>query len=301
MIHVLGSINIDYSCSVENLPRPGETIVGKSLFTTPGGKGANQAIAARRAGGSVAMTGAVGSDEIAEQALACLQADNVDISRVQQLPGPTGCAFVFVDAHSENQIVIVPGANAAVSESHSRAVPVKQGDVLLLQLEVPVATVVAAAAHARDCGATVIANLAPYQTLPATFFRTIDILLVNETEAQLLAADLNLNASSDTLASDLAEHLKTTVVLTLGARGVTAVAATQTALQVHNISGLTVDSVDTVGAGDTFAGYLGTMLERGEALKSACEIANKAAALACTKPGAQTAMPLITDLEQFGA
>lgn len=296
MIHVLGSINIDYSCSVDLLPRPGETIVGKSLFTTPGGKGANQAIAARRAGSPVCMIGAIGSDEVAEQALQCLTTDGVDIRQIKKLPGPTGCAFVFVDAASENQIVIVPGANAGVNEDQARQLNIGQGDVLLLQLEVPVTTVVAAAEYAHKHGATVIANLAPYQTLPASFFDTIDILLVNETEAELLAADLQLDTSPDTIADTLATHLKTTVVLTLGARG--AIAADNG--QSYSISGVQVESIDTVGAGDTFAGYLGAMLERNEPLKRACEIANSAAALACTRSGAQTAMPVISDLKISG-
>jgi ribokinase len=296
MIHVLGSINIDYSCSVGHLPRPGETIVGKSLFTTPGGKGANQAIAARRAGSPVTIIGAIGSDEVAEQALACLTEDGVDISQVKKVPGPTGCAFVFVDAASENQIVIVPGANAGVDEAQAREMAIEPGDVLLLQLEVPVSTVVAAADHASKRGATVVANLAPYQQLPAACFDNIDILLVNETEAGLLAADLNIESSGDNLAAGIAEHINATVVLTLGARGVIAVNKDQTLA----ISGVSVNSVDTVGAGDTFAGYLGAMLERSEPLQRACEIANSAAALACTKPGAQTAMPLMSELNING-
>ena len=296
MIHVLGSINIDYSCSVDHLPHPGETIVGKSLFTTPGGKGANQAIAARRAGSSVTMIGAIGSDEVAEQALTCLTEDGVDISLVKKLPGPTGCAFVFVDAASENQIVIVQGANAGVNEAQAREMTITQGDVLLLQLEVPVSTVVAAAAHAHQRGATVVANLAPYQQLPPAFFDNIDILLVNETEGGLLAADLNIDSAGDNLAADIAAHIHATVVLTLGARGVIAANKDQTIA----IAGVEINSVDTVGAGDTFAGYLGAMLERSETLQRACEVANIAAALACTKSGAQTAMPLMSELTVNG-
>jgi len=266
MIHVLGSINIDYSCSVASLPGPGETIIGDNLFTTPGGKGANQAVAARRAGSSVKMTGAVGTDEIAEQALSCLAADDVDTSNVATVEGPTGCAFVFVDAHSENQIVIVPGANAQVSKSQLDNLSLSQADVLLLQLEVPVPIVVAAAKAAHRQGARVIANLAPY--------------------AQL-ANDLQLKSDTKDLAASLSQHLQTTVVLTLGADGVIAICEDEKI----QIEGIAVDAIDTVGAGDTFAGFLGSRLDHGDSLSEALRVANRAAALACTKSGAQTAIP----------
>jgi ribokinase len=293
MIHVLGSINIDYSCSVKNLPRAGETIIGSKLFTTPGGKGANQAIAARRAGSSVIMTGAVGTDEIAEQALSCLTADGVDIARVARVPGPTGCAFVFVDAQSENQIVIVPGANARVSEQQAQSIDASRGDVLLLQLEVPVPVVRAAARAAHEQGAMVLANLAPYQTLPADSFAHIDVLLLNETEAQLLATDQNLTCAGGDIARELSVRLQTTVVLTLGADGV----VIANGADVKSIPGIVIRAVDTVGAGDTFAGFLGSRLEHGDSLQQACETANRAAATACTKSGAQTAIPRMEALD----
>lgn len=295
MIHVLGSINIDYSCSVESLPQPGETIIGNHLFTTPGGKGANQAVAARRAGSQVSMTGAVGSDEIATQALSCLAADEVDTTQVATVDGPTGCAFVFVDAKSENQIVIVPGANAAVSPSQAGSLSAAPGDILLLQLEVPTSIVALAAETASKQGATVIANLAPYQSMPAEFFTSVDILLVNETEAAQLAAELHLPDTADSIAITLSRSLDTTVVLTLGANGVIAASATDTI----EIPGLSVDAIDTVGAGDTFAGYLGSRLEQGDSLEAACRTANLAAATACTKSGAQTAIPTYDALDKL--
>ncbi|MEM7256143.1 MAG: ribokinase [Pseudomonadota bacterium] len=292
---MLGSINIDYSCSVESLPRPGQTIIGNNLFTTPGGKGANQAGAARRAGSVVCMTGAVGSDEIATQALSCLAADEVDTSGVATVAGPTGCAFVFVDAKSENQIVIVPGANAGVTESQARGLPVKANDILLLQLEVPTPIVALAASTARSNGATVIANLAPYQTMPVEFFSSVDILLLNETEAEQLAIDLELQHAKGHIAVNLSHFLNTTVVLTLGANGVIAANAED----IIEIPGISVDAIDTVGAGDTFAGYLGSRLEQGDTLETACTTANLAAATACTKSGAQTAIPTRDALDKL--
>ncbi len=292
MIHVLGSINIDYSCTVDQLPVAGETTIGKQLVLTPGGKGANQAIAARRAGAKVKMSGAIGSDEVSDQAIAYLKSDGVDLEGISTLPGPTGCAFVFVDASSENQIVIIPGANAGVTADHAKKLSISQNDVLLLQLEIPLDAVIAAAEKANNNKALVIANLAPYQTLPLEFFDTIDILLLNETEATQLAADFSIS-SNDNLASAIANYLSTSVVLTLGSKGVI---AAETQAEPLSLPGQTITAVDTVGAGDTFAGYLGTMLAQGNTLKYSCEIANKAAALACTKPGAQTAIPTIDEI-----
>lgn len=294
MIHVLGSINIDYSCAVEQLPVAGETTMGSRLMLTPGGKGANQAIAARRAGAKVKMNGAIGSDEVSDQAIAFLKTDGVDLDGVVTLPGPTGCAFVFVDSNSENQIVIIPGANAGVTAEQAVELSFDPNDVLLLQLEVPAASVIAAAKKANDSNATVIANLAPYQTLPTEFFNSIDILLLNETEAAQLAADFSIDGADD-LASNIARHLNTSVVLTLGSKGVILIEKNGKPL---SLPGHSVTAIDTVGAGDTFAGYLGTMLAQGNTLQTSCEIANRAAALACTKPGAQAAIPTIDELNQ---
>lgn len=292
MIHVLGSINIDYSCAVPALPGTGETVIGKSLFLTPGGKGANQALAARRAGAQVKMTGAIGSDNVASQATSLLQADGVDLSEVAIVPGPTGCAFVFVDDQSENQIVVVPGANAMVSEQQALQMRLSSKDVLLLQLEVPVPAVCLAAQQAHQASATVIANLAPYQKMPDSFFEYVDLLLLNETEAAQLCLDLDIDVSSD-IAPELATRLDTGVVLTLGKKGVKCVDHEG---NVSVLAGINVSAVDTVGAGDTFAGYLGYMISEGHSLINACKTANAAAALACTKTGAQTAIPAREEL-----
>ncbi|OED39055.1 hypothetical protein AB833_16045 [Chromatiales bacterium (ex Bugula neritina AB1)] len=295
MIHVLGSINIDYSCKVKSLPSPGETISGRQLNLTPGGKGANQALAARRAGAEVAMTGAVGQDQVADQSLTLLHEAGVNLKSVDRVDGPTGCAFVFVDAQSENQIVIIPGANAAISQRHGENISITEGDFLLLQLEVPVTAVEAAAVNAKSHGAIVIANLAPYQILPETFFQSVDILLLNETEAAQLAADLKIEQKTD-IALAIANRLSTSVVLTLGSEGAILV---DSELKKSRFSGMNISAIDTVGAGDTFAGYLSAMLADGKSLAMACEIANRAAALACTKPGAQTAIPQIDEVENL--
>ena len=293
MIHVLGSINIDYACAVEQLPAAGETVIGERLMLTPGGKGANQAIAARRAGANVMMTGAVGTDSVAEQAIYYLQQDNVQLDGIATLDGPTGCAFVFVDASSENQIVIIPGANGGVTASQAEQLPITSNDILLLQLEVPLAAVTAAAYKARETGARVIANLAPYQALPLEFFSAVDVLLLNETEAQQLAQEFSIDITRKP-AGAISTHLKTTVVITLGSKGVVVSEENGTEFKV---TGKAINAIDTVGAGDTFAGYLGTMLAEGKTMRDSVEIANSAAALACTKTGAQSAIPTIAELK----
>jgi len=290
MIHVLGSVNIDYSVVVARLPNPGETISGSNLVLTPGGKGANQALAARRAGAQVKLTGAIGNDSVAETAVTILKDDGVDLTDVKSIQGPTGCAFVFVDENSENQIIIIAGANESVSPNQARQLKIAADDLLLLQLECPLATVAAAASHASQQGARVIANLAPYQSFDKQFFTAIDYLILNESEAEQLAEDLSLNAATVT---DISAVTNCSVVRTLGANGIEAVDEES---GLFSLPGIKVDAIDTVGAGDTFAGFLGTMLSTGNSLQDACKVANAAAALACTNSGAQTAIPTIQDV-----
>ena len=293
MIHVFGSINIDYSVKTAHLPKPGETVAGQSLILTPGGKGANQALAARRAGAMVSMHGATGSDSVADNALSLLTADGVDLSRVKKVAGPTGCAFVFVDDNSENQIVIISGANAEVTPADASSISYRKDDILLLQLECPIESVITAASHAKKNKAKVILNTAPYQSIDKAVFKTIDYLIINETEAQLLASDLKL---SDNRAKTIAAATGCSVIKTLGENGVEAVDERS---EVFALPGINVDAVDTVGAGDTFAGFLGAMLGTTDSLQNACKVANAAAALACTKPGAQSAIPTLSDVKHL--
>ena len=290
MIHVLGSINIDYSVTVLQLPKPGETIAGSDLVLTPGGKGANQALAASRAGAQVKMTGAVGTDSVAEAALSLLKAGGVDLTGVKSVRGPTGCAFVFVDSNSENQIIIIAGANGTVNAQHAHAMEMTRGDVLLLQLECPLDAVAAAVKGAQRYNARTIANLAPYQSLDKSFYKDIDYLILNETEAEQLATDLNLASAS---VADISAATGSAVIRTLGTKGIEAIDEQS---RSFTLPGIKVEAIDTVGAGDTFAGFLGAMLSTGNSLQNACKIANAAAALACTRSGAQAAIPTIQDV-----
>ena len=238
------------------------------------------------------MIGAIGSDNIADTAVALLENNGVNLSQVVKQPGPTGCAFVFVDKHSENQIVIIAGANGLVTSEQADKIEFDTSAVLLVQLECPTDAVITAAKRAKQKGSTVIANLAPYQSLDSSAFEYIDYLIVNESEAKKLCSDLNIPTGDNNTIS-IAKKTACGVVKTLGEKGLVA-----TDNQGHNFSlpGIEAEAIDTVGAGDTFAGFLGAMLEKGASLQNACKVANAAASLACTRAGAQTSIPTLQDV-----
>lgn len=286
MITVFGSINVDLVTRVERIPGPGETVHGSDYVLVPGGKGANQAIAARRAGAGVAMIGAVGDDTMAETALRELKADGVDLSRVAVSPGTTGVALITVDRAGENVIVLSPGANARAKFT----VPghTEPGGALLLQMEVPFAETVAAARWAGATGITPILSIAPFAPLPAGDLAPFTMIIVNEHEAAALASAYGLDTGtpSSTVAA-LGECLGKTVIATLGPDGAVAATGTETLA----VPALKVDVVDTTGAGDTFAGALAAFLGEGMALGEAMARAAVAGSLACTGEGAQPSFP----------
>jgi len=286
MITVFGSINVDLVTRVEKIPRPGETVHGSDYVLVPGGKGANQAIAARRAGAEVAMIGAVGDDAMADTALRELKADGVNLSGVAVSPGTTGVALITVDSAGENVIVLSPGANG-----RARFTPpdnAEPGGTLLLQMEVPFAETVAAARWAGTHGITPILSIAPFGPLPPTDLVPFEMIVVNEHEAAALADAYGLSTVDPrgTVAA-LADRLRRTVVATLGPDG--AVAATGDDVIV--VPALKVDVVDTTGAGDTFAGALAAFLGEGMDLADAMARAAIAGSLACTGEGAQPSFP----------
>lgn len=283
MVVVFGSVNLDLVARVPRLPRPGETIAGTDFAMAPGGKGANQALAARRAGAAVAMFGAVGSDTFAAAALGNLVAAGVDIAGVTAVPAATGVALINVDARGENAITVVAGANA-----HARAalVPVTvmgAGTTLLMQLEVAVPEVAALATRARAAGARVVLNAAPAEPLPGELWRAVDVLLVNEREALEYANAWQLPVAPASFIAAMDARFGVAVVVTLGSRG--AITLADDALR--EVAPPRVTVVDTTGAGDAFAGALAAALDRGAALPEAMEAAVRAGALACTHPGAQ--------------
>jgi ribokinase len=294
MITVFGSINLDLVVRVSRLPDPGETVPGSGFATAPGGKGANQALAARRAGSAVRMIGAVGSDAFAAEALALLKAGGVDLERVRTVPGPTGVALIQVDDTGENTIAVVPGANGEVVPADAKDLTFSAGDALLLQLEVPVPAIEAAAARARSAGAAVLLNFAPFRSNAIELARQATHLIVNESECALVAESLGLPGGTVTdQARSIAGKSACTVVVTLGREGTFAVSEDGE----QGVPALVVDAVDTVGAGDTFCGYLAAGISGGMALGDALRRASAAGSLACTKPGAQPAIPHRSDVD----
>jgi ribokinase len=293
MITVFGSTNLDQIGTVSRLPAPGETVAGGTFSTAAGGKGANQALAARRAGASVRHVSAVGSDHFAEQALALLAEAGVDLSTIRRVPGATGIAMIFVDAEGENVIAILPGANGAVSPADADAALqiLAPSDIVLLQQEVPQAATERAMDIARARGATTIFNTAPFLPETPALAKKAAIVVCNETEFALLCGQAH--GPIDAIMTNWAKSNNQTLIVTLGGDGV----KTATPDHFFHVPALSIEPVDTVGAGDTFCGYLGAGLDTGLPLELAVRRAAVAASLACLKAGAQPAIPLAADVD----
>ena len=294
MISVIGSINLDLIARVERLPAPGETIPGKDFSTAPGGKGANQALAARRAGAKVRMVGVVGNDAFAGQALALLAAADVDLTGVRSVAISTGTAMILVGSDGENMIAVIPGANDEVSPRDVAAAGLGKRDVVLLQHEIPLSTVEAALKAARAAGAVSLLNTAPFRAEAVSLLELADYVIANETEFDLYAAELALDGSDrEARMRAFSDRTGCTIVVTLGGEGV--VSATRKSFL--RVPTLAITPVDTVGAGDTFCGYLAAGLAEGLELEGALRRAAAAGALACLKPGAQPAIPLRAEVD----
>jgi ribokinase len=293
LITVLGSTNLDLIGTVSRIPRPGETVPGDAFSMAAGGKGANQALAARRAGAEVRMFAAAGTDSFADEALKLLRADGVNLDHLRTVPGATGIAMIFVDTHGENVIAILPGANGTMGPKDADAAlsGLGIGSILILQQEIPQAATERALDLARAQGVVSILNTAPFLPTTAAIAEKASIVIANETEFQLLTG-----AGLDGLDAAMAAWAKAqnqTIIVTLGPDG--ARAATPTGS--FAVPALKVEPVDTVGAGDTFVGYLAAGLDQGMALEAAVQRAAVAASLACLKPGAQPSVPYSAEVE----
>jgi len=296
MITVFGSINMDLIATTARLPKPGETVAGTGFSTAAGGKGANQALAARRAGATVKMAGAVGSDSFADGALELLKSAGADLSLVKTASEPTGTAHITVGGDGENVIIVVASANGTVSPDDAKAAvgAMAAGDTLMLQLEIPAEAVEAALDAAKQQGVTSIINIAPLTPEAARLGRKADIVVANETEFELLAGAQDLTgAQREDAVRRLHEETGQTIIVTLGAEGVMAIRDGT----LHRAKGLRIEPVDTVGAGDTFCGYLAASLDAGLAFPGALRRAAVAGSLACLKPGAQPAIPVAAEVD----
>ena len=295
MITVFGSINMDLVATTPRLPKPGETVAGTGFATAAGGKGANQALAARRAGADVRMVGAVGQDEFAGPALDLLDKAGTDLAAVARVDGPTGTALILVGGDGENMIAVVPAANGTVStEQAEKAVgDMKSGDILMLQQEVPATSVKAALNAARAKGVRTVLNIAPLIAQTTELAALADIVIANETEFERLVGRDNLTASErEQILIEMHGKTGQILIVTLGGDGV--IAAEGGAL--HRTKGLKIEPVDTVGAGDTFCGYLAASLDAGLGFDEALRRAAVAGSLACLKAGAQPSIPVASEV-----
>lgn len=298
LVVVVGSINRDTVLRAYSIPRPGETVLGSSLSTSRGGKGANQAVAVARLGSSVAMIGRVGADSDGTGCLGSLAAEGIDVDGVGvDVDAPTGHATVIVDDDAENAIVVIPGANGMLgaAEVRSAAAALRNAAVTLVQLEIPMEAVEEALSLSMG---TVILNPAPAQRMPAPLLANVDVLVPNRGELALLSGRSPARDVDGIIAQARSIAGPTTVVVTLGADGAVVVSEAGG----YHVAALPVEAVDTTGAGDGFCGGLADAIARGVDIDGAVRWAAAVGALATTRNGAQAALPdRRTVLEAVGA
>ena len=298
-IVVLGGINMDLVTVAERFPEAGETVVGSRFLTYPGGKGANQAVAAARMGVATAMVGRVGDDIFGPQLIESLAASGVDVSRVGvELGASSGIAVVNIDASTQNRIIQILGANTTCGQAEGERVmeALEGASTLMLQLEVPVELSLSVARQAAAMGKRVILDPGPARPLPQEFYSCCSVITPNETEAQALVGfPVTDVPSAARAASALLERGVEAAVVKLGAQG----ACYATAQGGQHVPAIPVEAVDSVAAGDAFNGALAASLTAGDSLERAMRLATAAGALAVTKFGAQDSMPLRHDVEDL--
>lgn len=275
---------MDVVFSVERVPLPGETLLAESAARYPGGKGLNQAIAAARAGSPTSFVGAVGTDDAGDALARVLADDGISSVALRRVPGDSGQAFIVVDPHGENTIVVASGANASMTAlSSTDRETIAGASVLLMQLELPLSIVTEAAAAARATGTVVMLNAAPAAELPDALVEQLDYLLVNEHEARLLGGSESLDHAALALAARVPR-----VIVTLGAAGSVLY---EGGVEAHRVAAPRVSAVDTTGAGDTFCGAFAAATARGRAVVDAARFATAAAALSVQTVGAVPSVP----------
>jgi ribokinase len=291
---VVGSLNMDLVVNAPRLPQVGETILGGAFATFPGGKGANQAVAAARMGVSVAMIGCVGRDGFGDELRQVLTQDGIDVTHISILDGQaTGIALITVDVEGRNTIVVASGANAHLTPRHLLAVPeaFSSSDALVLQLESPLETVREAVRMAKRYNKRVVLNPAPAQALDVEILSQVDYFIPNEREAMQVVAAASLDEAIEKLLALGVRNL----LVTLGEDGVMVV----TANERRNIPALKVKAIDTVAAGDAFVGAFSAGLASGMDTDEAVRLANAAAAISVTRHGAQPSLPTGQEVREF--
>jgi ribokinase len=295
-ILVAGSLNADLVVRTPRFPQPGETLSGEDLHVIPGGKGANQAVAAARHGAQVSMLGRVGQDNFGDFLLENLKSNEVDTEYVRRFEASTGTAIIVVDSSGQNSIVLSPGANGQVTEQDMQDASFSDFKLLLLQLEIPTPAVVAAAQRARQNGLRVILNPAPARELPEELIALTDYLIPNESELGLLSGmEVQDIPSAERAARSLLERGVGTTIVTLGSQGALIV----TGEQVTHVESFKVDVVDTTAAGDSFIGGFAYKLLESQDLQEAVRYGCACGALAVTQFGAQPSLPTNEEVERF--
>lgn len=297
-ILVIGSSNTDMTIKSDNLPLPGQTILGGRFVMGPGGKGANQAVAAKRLGGNVEFICKVGHDIFGKNAADGYKKEGIDISHILYSTEPSGVALILVDKTGENVISVAPGANGdlSVEDIESIANVIKEADYLILQLEIPTDAVIRAAKIAHEAGVYVILNPAPACKLPNELFQYISLITPNQTETELMTGVKLINEQAFITAVENFNRMGVKdVIITLGSKG---------SLVCYDgknefVPAIKVDAVDATAAGDTFCGAVCVALSQGKNLKEAAVFATKAASLTVQKMGAQDSIPSITDINMF--
>jgi ribokinase len=296
-IFVVGSINRDLVIYVDGLPRPGETVFGERFQQFPGGKGANQAVAASRLGGDVHLVGNVGSDAFGKEMRDFLAGENIDTSEIAILDtAPTGIALITVDSASENSIVVVSGANMVWHTRDLVRMKAGRGDIVICQFEIPLEIVESVLEQAKKIGATTILNPAPIKPATERILKNVDYLVVNEVELEALSgATVNPDDSTSVYAAmeKLIEHGPITIVATLGPCG----ALVSGSAGKYEAKGHNVNAVDTTGAGDCFIGGFAAALAKSDSVPDAISFANKAAAISVTRRGAASSFPMAADVK----
>ena len=297
-ILVIGSSNTDMTIKSDNLPLPGQTILGGRFIMGPGGKGANQAVAAKRLGGNVEFICKIGHDIFGKNAADGYKKEGIDISHILYSTEPSGVALILVDKTGENVISVAPGANGdlSVRDIESLANVIKEADYLILQLEIPTDAVIRAAQIAHEAGVYVILNPAPACKLPHKLFQYISLITPNQTETELMTGVKLINEQSFITAVENFNRMGVKdVIITLGSKGSLVCCGGKSEF----VPAIKVNAIDATAAGDTFCGAVCVALSQGKNLKEAAAFATKAASLTVQKIGAQDSIPSIIDINMF--